>query len=191
MIKERIKQIYTYLLCKKHMISYCGFSLGRGVKLVNYKMGGVKIGYKTVIGTRTGLYSHTRHSLLEIGERTFIGCDSTVAAINSVVIEDDVLTGPHVFIADYNHEYKNPYVPIKEQGNRAKEGDRVHIGRGTWIGTNAVIVGNVRIGKNCVIGANAVVTKDVPDFCVVAGAPSRVIKRYDLDKKEWERVMSN
>lgn len=106
------------------------------------------------------------------------------------MIEDEVLTGPHVFIADYNHEYKNPHIPIKNQGNRTRKGDRVLIEKGTWIGTNAVVVGNVHIGKNCVIGANSVVTKDVPDFCVVAGAPAKIIRKYDEISNSWVRVNS-
>lgn len=72
-----------------------------------------------MIGQRDILCSHSRQSILEIGANTLIGRDSTISAINSVIIEDDVLTGPHVFIADYNHEYKSPKIPIKNQGNRA------------------------------------------------------------------------
>ena len=62
------------------------------------------------------------------------------------------------------------------------------IGNGTWIGTNAVIVGNIQIGKHCVIGANSVVTKDIPDYSVAAGIPAKVIKRYDFEEEEWVRV---
>lgn len=50
-------------------------------------------------------------------------------------------------------------------------GDNVHIASG------AKILGPVRIGNNVQIGANAVVTKDVPDNCVVAGIPARIIAR--------------
>jgi len=35
------------------------------------------------------------------------------------------------------------------------------------------------------VGANAVVTEDVPDYCVVAGAPARIVKRYDPETKAW------
>lgn len=93
-----------------------------------------------------------------------------------------------MFVADYNHEYVNPNIPIKDQGNRAKKDDRVLIERGTWIGTNAVIVGNVHIGKNCVIGANSVVTKDIPDYSIVGGVPAKIIRRYNKETKSWERV---
>lgn len=67
------------------------------------------------------------------------------------------------------------------------KGDSVIISDGTWIGTNAVIVGNVKIGKNCVIGANSVVTKDIPDYCIAAGIPARIIKRYNIETHSWER----
>ena len=69
-----------------------------------------------------------------------------------------------------------------------QRGQKVSIGEGSYIGINAVIVGNVRIGINavivgnvrigrhCVVGANSVVTKDVPDYCVAVGSPAKVIK---------------
>lgn len=52
----------------------------------------------------------------------------------------------------------------------------VEIGDGTFIGTNATILPRLRIGRWVTIGAGAVVTKDVPDYSVVAGNPARIIK---------------
>ena len=46
-----------------------------------------------------------------------------------------------------------------------------------WIGANAVVLPNVSIGCHCVVAAGAVVTKNVPDGCVVAGVPAKIIKR--------------
>ena len=43
------------------------------------------------------------------------------------------------------------------------------------IGSNATILGDVTIGQNAIIGAGAVVTKDVPDYAIAVGVPSRVI----------------
>lgn len=99
-----------------------------------------------------------------------------------------MLTGPHVFIADHNHEYMNINKHIYLQGVRMKNEDTIIIGDGTWIGTNAVIVGNVKVGKNCVVGANSVVLDDIPDYCVVAGAPAKIIKMYNSKRGEWIRV---
>lgn len=46
-----------------------------------------------------------------------------------------------------------------------------------WIGDKATILPNVRIGFGSIIAANSVVTRDIPPFSIVAGAPARVVKR--------------
>ncbi|MDR3309575.1 MAG: acyltransferase [Tannerella sp.] len=133
---------------------------------------------------------YTAHgaSRLLIDSGSDIGEYSTVSAQNLIRIGKNVLSGTHVFISDHNHEYIDVNVPIMFQGVRCGKDDRVEIGDGTWIGTNAVIAGNVRIGKNCVIGANSVVTRDIPDYCVAAGAPCRIIKQYDQENKKWKKI---
>ena len=59
---------------------------------------------------------------------------------------------------------------------------RVYIGHDTWIGHGAVIMPGIRIGNGAVVGSNAVVTKDVPAYAIVAGAPARVLRmRFPKD----------
>lgn len=128
--------------------------------------------------------------IIEIGEGTNIGRRCTISAANKVKLGNHVLLGPNVFIADTSHEYKNIEVPIMYQGITTIN-DRVLIGDNTWIGTNAVIVGNVQIGKGCVIGANSIVNRDIPDYCVAVGSPAKVVKAYDVEKREWISVKSN
>lgn len=50
-----------------------------------------------------------------------------------------------------------------------------------WIGGNCTILPGVTIGNNVVMAAGAVVTKDVPDNCVVAGVPAKIIKKLEQD----------
>lgn len=57
------------------------------------------------------------------------------------------------------------------------------IGDNCYIGAGATILGPVKIGNNVTIAAGAVVTKDVPDNCVAAGVPARVIKNKDENLK--------
>lgn len=45
-----------------------------------------------------------------------------------------------------------------------------------WIGFNSIILKGVTIGEGAIVGAGSVVTKDVPDFAVVAGNPAKIIK---------------
>lgn len=62
-------------------------------------------------------------------------------------------------------------------GGRSKIKEVPRIGDNVLIGAGAKILGNLVIGNNVVIGANAVVVKSVPDNCVVAGIPAKIIKR--------------
>lgn len=58
----------------------------------------------------------------------------------------------------------------------AKKNGRPTIGNNVSLGANVTIVGNVRVGDNVVIGAGSVVVKDIPDNCVAAGNPAKIIK---------------
>jgi acetyltransferase-like isoleucine patch superfamily enzyme len=52
----------------------------------------------------------------------------------------------------------------------------VYIGDYCFIGANSIVLPGIRIGNNVVIGAGSVVTKSVPDCCIVAGNPAKIIK---------------
>jgi len=125
--------------------------------------------------------------IIEIGDGTNIGRRCTISAANKIVIGKNVLLGPNVFIADTSHEYNHVAIPIIKQGITTC-GDEIHIGDETWIGTNAVIVGNVKIGKHCVIGANTFVNQDMPDYCVAVGNPCRIVKLFDISQGKWVNV---
>ena len=189
-MKKYFKLFLGRFYCMFYRVKYCpNIYIGIGSKLI----GGARIhlSHNVKIMPQAMLVS-LRGGIIEIGENTEISMYSRVASMGYVKIGNHVLTGPHVFIADYNHEYQNPMKPVMYHGNRftpRNDGQpNLLIDDGTWIGTNVVIVGNVHIGKNCVIGANSVVTKDIPDYSVAAGIPAKVIKRYDFEEEEWVRV---
>lgn len=150
--------------------------------------GGVIFGKNVIIRPSTGIGVYARNSKIIFGDNVEIGKMSSIAAINEIIFEDGVLTGPHVFISDHNHEYRDIKLPVCMQGITYAENGKVVIGEGSWLGTNVVVVGNVHIGKHCVIGANSVVTRDIPDYSVAVGIPAKVIKRYDFERKMWVKV---
>ena len=57
-----------------------------------------------------------------------------------------------------------------------RQRQRVQIGHDTWIGHGVVIMPGVRIGHGAVVGSNSVVTRDVPPYAIVAGAPAKVLR---------------
>jgi acetyltransferase-like isoleucine patch superfamily enzyme len=113
--------------------------------------------------------------VLQIGDRCVIGRGSHVVAHHSLVIGDDVFTGPYVYVTDQNHGYADPAVPI---GRQMPVNAAVRIGSGSWLGAGVVVLPGACIGRNVVIAAGSVVRGTVPDWCVVAGVPARVVRTY-------------
>jgi acetyltransferase-like isoleucine patch superfamily enzyme len=120
-----------------------------------------------------------------IDDGAYIGHFPRITSVGEVHIGEEALISDRVYISDTGHIYEDVTEPIKRQGLR--DGRRVEIGRGAWLGIGAVVVGNVRIGENAVVGANTVVREDVPDFTVVAGNPAQVVRRHDGDSWQWSQ----
>jgi acetyltransferase-like isoleucine patch superfamily enzyme len=118
---------------------------------------------------------------LKIGSGSNIGRFAHINAYQDVTIEDDVLIAERVHISDVSHIYADNDMPIMRQGAEFK--GAVVIGKGSWIGSGAVILPNVKIGRNAVVGANAVVTKDVPDNCVARGVPAGIFPKKSSDTR--------
>lgn len=107
-----------------------------------------------------------------IGDYTRIGLHNTI--IGPVTIGNHVNLAQGITVTALNHNFSEPDKRIDGQGVSTGQ---VIIGDDVWIGANAVVLPNVSIGCHCVVAAGAVVTKDVPDGCVVAGVPAKIIKR--------------
>lgn len=114
--------------------------------------------------------------VLTIGDRCVIGRGSHIVAHSSIEIGDDVFTGPYVYITDQNHGYADPQVPIGLQPPVNRD---VRIGAGSWLGAGVVVLPGARIGRNVVVAAGSVVRGEVPDRCVVAGVPARMMRSYE------------
>ena len=121
---------------------------------------------------------------LKIGNKTVIGHYSHIVGLSKVCIENDVLIADRIFISDCTHEYEMISKPVAEQPVKIIK--PVTIGEGSWLGENVCVCG-ANVGKHCVIAANSVVTKDIPDYCVAAGSPAKVVKKYNFETEMWEK----
>ena len=106
-----------------------------------------------------------------IGDNTRIGLHCTV--IGPATIGSNVNLAQGITVTALNHIFADTNRRIDEQGVSTSP---VSIGDDVWIGANAVILPGVTIGTHAVVAAGAVVPKDVPDYCLVAGIPAKVIK---------------
>jgi acetyltransferase-like isoleucine patch superfamily enzyme len=110
--------------------------------------------------------------VLVIGNRVWIRSRLTISAVESIVIEDDVLIAGGVTIVDANHTWA-PGDPNPMHG--PMDSRPVRVGRGTWLGERVVVARGADIGEQCAVGAGAVVTSHIPDFSIVVGVPARVV----------------
>lgn len=115
--------------------------------------------------------------VISIGDGVSMSGFCTVSAACGIVIEERALIARYVYLADHSHAIAAPDRAIKDQG--ITQLAPVRIGAGAWLGQNVVVCPGVTIGRNAVVGANSVVRQDVPDYCVAAGVPARVIRRID------------
>ncbi|MCS6118735.1 acyltransferase [Shewanella baltica] len=114
---------------------------------------------------------------LVIGSDCQIGRFCHIIAVRELVLGESVLIADKVYISDNIHTFADPLLPILKQPVAFRK--RVVIGDGAWIGENVSIIG-ASIGKGSIVAAGAVVLSDMPDRCLIAGVPAKVIKLLDV-----------
>ncbi len=119
---------------------------------------------ETVIGKHCNLGDHTFvESGAILGDRVTV--KNGVSIWEGVVIEDDVFLGPNcVLTNDRNPRSRQDY-----------HQEKTLICRGATIGANATVLCGIVVGEYAMIGAGAVVTKDVPPYALMLGAPARFV----------------
>lgn len=104
---------------------------------------------------------------------------------NQIKIGKNTAVAASVTITDIHHPYEDTTIPIEQQDIEVGE---VIIGEDSKIYNNAVILPNTKLGKHTTIGANSVVSGIFPDYCVIVGAPAKIIKRYCFEEQKWKKT---
>jgi len=108
-----------------------------------------------------------------IGDMSGVGVNCYISCGDKVTIGERVLMGPEVMIYTTNHIWD----PV----------ERTYVGKGltykpvvinddVWLGSRSIILQGITVGKGATVAAGSVVTKDVPEYAVVAGVPAKFIK---------------
>lgn len=120
---------------------------------------------------------------VKIGKQVFLAGGSVLDRVRPdlITIEDYVSLAGNIVILTHS----NPTIPLRDiLGPASNVIAPVTIKRGAWIAVNVVILPGVTIGECAIVATGSVVTKDVPDYCLVGGAPAKLLKNFDPNLKE-------
>ena len=109
---------------------------------------------------------------LKIGENSGIGINCTLP--REIEIGENVMMGPECYFLSANHAYNNIDTPMKFQGNLGHK--KTIIEDDVWIGRQVLVMPGRTIKKGSIIAAGCVLTKDFPEYSIIGGNPSRLIK---------------
>jgi len=139
-----------------------GCEIGEGTKIWHFShiMSNCKIGKNCNFGQNVVVSPE-----VVLGDNVKV--QNNVSIYTGVTCDNDVFLGPSMVFTNVT----NPRSAVNRRGQYA----RTHVGEGASIGANATIVCGHDIGKFAFIGAGAVVTKNIPDFALVVGNPSKQI----------------
>lgn len=159
-------RFYNYWLDLKvailwRFVSYIPFHF---IRSFIYRLSGVKIGKYSTLHIGARFYEPKN---ITIGDGTIIGDHATLDGRDRLTIGNHVDMASEVMIYNSKHDINHPdFDPVSAP---------VNIGDYVFIGPRAIIMPGVTVGKGAIIAAAAVVTKDVPDFSIVAGVPAKII----------------
>jgi acetyltransferase-like isoleucine patch superfamily enzyme len=184
-IRKMIWMLYPYMLRKR------GVQVGSKVAILGLPIVSMIGQSKIVIGDYCVLCSSSEltalginhpivirtmnpNAIVTIGAHTGVSGGS-ICASSRIEIGAECLIGANVTIADTDFHSISP-------GNRRYNNSDIvsipiHIEDNVFIGANSTILKGVRIGRNSVIGASSVVTCDIPENCVAAGNPAKIIRK--------------
>lgn len=185
-VYDALKPVASYLYTGYHSHRFHKWGKGSvmawGVRLTHpedISVGNNNEFYRDVCLTANNV-NHSQEAILKIGNNCSIGAKSHITAINQIEIGDNLLTGDNVLITDNAHgtsEVEMLNIPPDDRPLVSK--GKVKICNNVWICDKVAILPGVTIGNNVIVGVNSVVTADIPDNCVAAGIPAKVVKRIE------------
>lgn len=194
-LKKTLKCCYTFMIhpvVSAHLIKEGSKDFFIGPRMNIKGINNFHLGTNSVIGKDCRILCVSGYGggyykpSISIGNNVYIAYHFSAMSAAPIEIGDNTLIASGVVITSENHgtelEMADSYA------DTPLEAKPVRIGKGCWLGENSIILPGVTLGDRCIVAAGAVVTKSFPQHTMVAGIPARIIKRYNLDQHQWEKV---
>jgi acetyltransferase-like isoleucine patch superfamily enzyme len=123
-----------------------------------------------------------------IGENVHIGLYSYLNG--EVRVGKNSMIGPHCSLPAGNHKF-DPVTGYFSARTEPDGDESIIIGEGSWLASGVTVTAGVKVGKANLICAHAVVTKDTPDYAIVAGIPAKVVGHIDPVTGEYHWYSSS
>lgn len=170
----RIRTLFAYVKFWPFLeIHGRGNRIGIGVVVKPFQLGRDDLRISLEGGNRIGNYT-----VIQGSAQIFFGSGSycnefCVFGVNAGIrIGRNVMIAPAVTIRDTDHQSDILDIPMSKQGIVTAP---VDVGDDVWIGHGAMILKGVTVGRGAIIAAGSVVTKNVPEYSIVAGVPAKVL----------------
>jgi acetyltransferase-like isoleucine patch superfamily enzyme len=131
---------------------------------------------------------HGKNSSITIKEDVGIAQNVHITSASNLIIGKSSTILANVFITNIDHDYTTIGVNVLKQKMIIKD---TQIGENCFIGIGAAIQAGTILGNHCIVGANSVVKGIFLDYSVIVGVPAKVVKRYNIETKLWEKTDSN
>lgn len=155
----------------------------------------IKIGTRLTTGYGCRLEAHNikidNNPKIIMGDSIELNDYVHIASGEKIYLGNNVLIASKVFITDINHgSYNGKFQdnPTSIPNLRKLSTSPVIIEDNVWLGESVCVMPGVTIGRGSIIGALSVVTKNIPENSIAVGNPAKVIKSYNFEKKEWEKL---
>ena len=86
------------------------------------------------------------------------------------------MMGPNCYVIKYNHNFSRVDIPMNQQGFQSEENVLTIIEDDVWIGMNVLMTPGRKISKGSIIAGGSVLCKDFPEYSIIGGNPSKLIK---------------
>jgi acetyltransferase-like isoleucine patch superfamily enzyme len=160
----------------------CGKSLviEEGVSINALSKDGILLGDHVTIGRYSNIIgSGVIRNLgmgLKVGDNSNIGSYSHIGFQGEIEIGNYVIMGPYVKIFSENHNFEDPSIAFKYQGETRQ---KVTIADNCWIGSGSIILAGVSLGSGVVVAAGSVVTKSFGNNLIIGGVPAKILRKIE------------